>query len=486
MHQLSAFDFAAHVPGKKLPLRALTSTGISTLACKLYAKDPVELFGHELVNASLTDTARELVGAAARGETATIAFLNAHCINVAARDRDYRRALEGVTVLLPDGSGLSLAGRLAGTQRFSNLNGTDLFPHLCEEAAANGTGVFLLGGQPGVAEATAAEMSARYGGLKISGHQHGYFAPEDEDALIDRINWSGARMLLVGFGVPLQETWIARNRNRLKVPVVLAVGGLFDYFSNRIPRAPQAMRSAGFEWVWRLAQEPRRLAGRYILGNAEFLVRAAIHAFAARGYAESYAKASKRTLDLSIALLMLVLLGPLMAALCLLITLEDRGSPIFVQTRIGANGKPFRMLKFRSMRSDAERRLAEIKGQSEREGACFKMKEDPRITRVGRFIRRASIDELPQIFNVLSGSMSIVGPRPALADEVLSYEPRHRRRLRGKPGITCIWQVSGRADIPFEKQVEMDDQYLSKASVVEDIKLIAQTVPAVLTGRGAY
>ena len=322
--------------------------------------------------------------------------------------------------------------------------------------------------------------------VRIAGTENGYFSPAEENELIERINGSNAGILLVGLGVPIQELWIARNRNRLKVPVVMGVGGLFDYYSNRIPRAPLILRKAGMEWVWRLLQEPRRLAKRYLLGNVQFVGRAIAYAWDARGHAERYAAASKRTLDLAIALNALLLLGPLFAAVCLLITMEDRGPIFFRQTRIGANGKPFKMWKFRSMAVDAEARRQKLLAQSERDGVCFKMKHDPRITSVGRWIRRLSLDELPQIFNVIRGEMSIVGPRPALPQEVITYDDRARARLQGAPGLTCTWQVSGRADIPFEQQVELDVEYLKDRSLMRDITLIAKTVPAVLTGRGAY
>jgi lipopolysaccharide/colanic/teichoic acid biosynthesis glycosyltransferase len=144
------------------------------------------------------------------------------------------------------------------------------------------------------------------------------------------------------------------------------------------------------------------------------------------------------------------------------------------------------MFKFRSMSQDAEARRAAVLSQSDRDGVCFKAKADPRITQVGRFIRRASIDELPQIFNVLRGDMSIVGPRPALPVEVDAYPPRALRRLAVKPGITGVWQVSGRADVGFDEMVEMDIAYAKEASVGLDLALMYRTIGAVLSGRGAY
>jgi lipopolysaccharide/colanic/teichoic acid biosynthesis glycosyltransferase len=194
----------------------------------------------------------------------------------------------------------------------------------------------------------------------------------------------------------------------------------------------------------------------------------------------------KRVLDLGIVAIALILLAPIVAAICALIVLEDRGPVFFSQTRIGLDGKPFQMLKFRSMAVDAEARLAALHAQSERDGVCFKMKHDPRVTRIGRWLRRLSLDELPQLINVLRGEMSIVGPRPALPVEVLTYDDFARGRLRGTPGLTCTWQVSGRAEIPFEEQARLDVDYLARPSLWADIKLILKTVPAVLSGRGAF
>ena len=450
------------------------------------ANIPTHLFGLALINSSLKTAARTIVYRAARNRRSTIHFANAHCINTLKSDSNYAAALQDADAVLPDGSGLALAAKLAGRKIDENLNGTDLFPHICDEAAKHGLSIFFLGGAPGVAATVSKNMRQSHVGLQVAGTENGYFSPAEENELIERINGSNAGILLVGLGVPIQELWIARNRNRLKVPVVMGVGGLFDYYSNRIPRAPLILRKAGMEWVWRLLQEPRRLAKRYLLGNVQFVGRAIAYAWDARGHAERYAAASKRTLDLAIALNALLLLGPLFAAVCLLITMEDRGPIFFRQTRIGANGKPFKMWKFRSMAVDAEARRQKLLAQSERDGVCFKMKHDPRITAVGRWIRRLSLDELPQIFNVIRGEMSIVGPRPALPQEVITYDDRARARLQGAPGLTCTWQVSGRADIPFEQQVELDVEYLKDRSLMRDITLIAKTVPAVLTGRGAY
>ncbi|MGL4414081.1 sugar transferase, partial [Roseinatronobacter monicus] len=155
-------------------------------------------------------------------------------------------------------------------------------------------------------------------------------------------------------------------------------------------------------------------------------------------------------------------------------------------TRIGKDGTPFTMFKFRSMYLDAEARRADLLSQSDREGICFKSRNDPRVTRVGRILRRFSIDELPQILNVLRGEMSIVGPRPALPEEVAAYPARALGRLAVTPGLTGIWQVSGRAEIGFDRMIDMDLAYARSSSVLLDMLLIAMTFRAVLSGRGAY
>ena len=224
------------------------------------------------------------------------------------------------------------------------------------------------------------------------------------------------------------------------------------------------------------------MAKRYLIGNATFLARVATKAV----LQTPRRRIATRLMDVSISALALVALAPLFAATALAVKAETKGPALFRQTRIGKNGERFSMLKFRSMHHDAEARQAEILKQSDREGVCFKSQKDPRITRVGRFIRRASIDELPQLINVLRGDMSVVGPRPALPCEVAQYPTRAFGRLAVKPGITGIWQVSGRADIGFDKMVEMDLAYVSSRTMLLDFILILMTFRAVVSGRGAY
>lgn len=194
----------------------------------------------------------------------------------------------------------------------------------------------------------------------------------------------------------------------------------------------------------------------------------------------------KRVLDIVCSALALLVLSPLFLVLILLIRL-DGGPAFYTQTRVGKGGKLFRIFKFRSMcvNADAPEILEKLRQFNEMDGPAFKMKNDPRITPIGRFIRRTSLDELPQLWNILRGDMSLVGPRPALESEVAQYKPEHHERLLVQQGLTCYWQCSGRNNIGFEEWMQMDIRYVRERSLWTDIKILLKTVPAVLTGNGA-
>jgi exopolysaccharide biosynthesis polyprenyl glycosylphosphotransferase len=194
----------------------------------------------------------------------------------------------------------------------------------------------------------------------------------------------------------------------------------------------------------------------------------------------------KRTLDVVLSALLGVLALVPLAISALLIKLTSSGPVLFRQTRCGLNGRPFTLLKLRTMVADAESRLAEVAHLNEHDGPVFKAANDPRVTLVGRLFRRFSLDELPQLWNVFKGEMSLVGPRPPLPEELARYQRWHRRRLSMKPGVTGLWQVSGRNEIAdFEEWMALDLAYIDNWSLSLDMKILARTVPAVLTGRGA-
>ncbi len=195
--------------------------------------------------------------------------------------------------------------------------------------------------------------------------------------------------------------------------------------------------------------------------------------------------AVKRAADIGLSLVALAALSPLLLATAAAIKLTSRGPVFFKQVRVGLRGRYFEMFKFRSMVVDAERLLETLAAKNEQTGPVFKMQCDPRVTRVGRFIRAYSIDELPQLFNILLGHMSIVGPRPPVPREVAQYQPWQRRRLSVRPGLTCLWQVQGRNSIGFDEWMMLDLQYVDQWSLGTDVSLIGRTVPVVVSGRGA-
>jgi exopolysaccharide biosynthesis polyprenyl glycosylphosphotransferase len=194
----------------------------------------------------------------------------------------------------------------------------------------------------------------------------------------------------------------------------------------------------------------------------------------------------KRVSDIVFVSLGLLALAPLLALIALAVKLDSPGPVFYGQLRVGKDGRQFRMLKFRSMVVNAEKRLEDLLAHNEATGPLFKMRRDPRVTRVGRFIRRWSLDELPQLFNVLRGEMSLVGPRPPLPSEIAKYEDWQLGRLRAVPGVTGLWQVSGRSEVPFHDMVRLDLHYIRNWSLSLDVEILLRTIPAVLTSRGAY
>jgi exopolysaccharide biosynthesis polyprenyl glycosylphosphotransferase len=193
----------------------------------------------------------------------------------------------------------------------------------------------------------------------------------------------------------------------------------------------------------------------------------------------------KRAVDLAVSLFLFLVTLPIQVLAALAIKLSSSGPIFFRQTRCGLNGRHFTLLKFRTMQDGAEERLPEISHLNEMSGPVFKSSHDPRLTLVGRVLRRLSIDELPQLANVIVGDMSLVGPRPPLPEEVARYQPWQRRRLSMSPGLTCLWQVSGRNDLDFDRWMELDLKYIDTWSPMLDLKILLKTVPAVLSGRGA-
>ena len=233
-----------------------------------------EIMGLRYWDIDLAHAAHFLIAKAVAGERLQVIFINAHCVNVAARDSNYAQLLGNSPFLFADGAGMALAARISGIRLNHNINGTDLFPPLCAAAAAASVPVAFLGARRGVAAACAARMEQIHPGLRVVWVADGYLTVEEEEIRIRELNESGAKLLFVAKGVPAQEHWIAAHAGRLAAPVVLGVGALFDFYSGTIPRAPAWMRELRMEWLYRLLREPRRMFGRYVLGNPEFVARA--------------------------------------------------------------------------------------------------------------------------------------------------------------------------------------------------------------------
>lgn len=230
-----------------------------------------------------------------------------------------------------------------------------------------------------------------------------------------------------------------------------------------------------------LDQLVRELASR-THGNKRRSMRLAAWKFTVQS---SYA--IKRAMDIVVSGAAMLALSPVFLAIALAVKLSSRGPAIFSQTRVGRYGRHFRFYKFRSMVQDAESLKEGLKEKNESaDGVIFKMRDDPRITKVGRFLRRTSLDELPQLWNVFIGDMSLVGPRPPVPSEVEKYTLEDRKRLDVIPGITCLWQINGRSEIPFNEQVRLDKEYILAQGIWKDFVILLKTIPAIIGGRGAY
>jgi lipopolysaccharide/colanic/teichoic acid biosynthesis glycosyltransferase len=196
---------------------------------------------------------------------------------------------------------------------------------------------------------------------------------------------------------------------------------------------------------------------------------------------------ARRGIDVAVGGTGLLLASPVLVAAAVAVKLTSPGPALFRQVRVGQHGRPMVLFKMRTMYLDAEQRLAELVSRNESQGGVtFKIRRDPRVTPVGRLLRKYSIDELPQLWNLVQGSMTLFGPRPPVPREVALYGAHERRRLEVKPGLTCLWQVSGRSDLSFERQVALDLEYIDNATVRDEARILARTVPAVLSGKGAY
>jgi len=449
------------------------------------------IFNIKIWNGTLKESVQWIVERSKNKTKSTvIGFANANNLNITKSNTQLRDHYNKCNRVFADGSGIRLATQIKSIQLKDNINGTDMLPVLCRELEKNGQSMYLFGAEKGIAESVANNLRKKFINLKIAGTHHGYIESEQKnDDLIDQINQSDASVLLIAMGAPLQEIWLEKNLHKLTVPVKMSVGGLFDFYANKVSRAPLWLRELGCEWIWRIIQEPSRMWQRYIIGNPLFLWRVFRETTGSddKKSTTSIYRMSKRFIDIVASSIALIILSPVLIITGLAIKIDSKGSILYNQTRIGKNGKAFKFWRFRSMVENAhEMKSSLINDNESSDKVLFKIKKDPRITRVGKVIRKYSIDDLPSFWNVLKGEMTLVGPRPALPEEVEKYSNFDKLRLIVKPGITCYWQISGRSELSFKEQINLDRNYIANRTTFVDLKILLLTVPAVISAKGAY
>lgn len=421
----------------------------------------------------------QLIIAIPKSTPSLIGYVNADCLNKLKDNHRYRQNLSKFNLVLPDGVGLKFALRLKGILPGDNINGTDFSPKILALAAKENWSVFFLGGESDISRKALRIFRYIYPELNVAGSHHGFF--NNDELVIEYINNSKAQILFVGLGTPIQEQWVIDNYKKLSVKMIICVGGMFDFYGGKVQRAPLLIRQIGCEWLYRLYQEPKRLWNRYIIGNANFIFWNVSNALNIRMLCLSF---FSRTIDVVIAFSALILWLPFHIILCCLLFIIERKNPIFKQVRVGKNGQRFTMYKYTTMDNNIILDEEEFKRYVS-DGIRYKNKLDPRITKFGFWLRKFSVDEIPQFLNVLKGEMKLVGPRPALEKEVEKYTQVHKLRLLIKPGMTGLWQISGRSELSSNKQFELDLHYVVTRNIMLDLLILIKTVPAVLSARGA-
>ncbi len=401
-----------------------------------------------------------------------------HGLMEAHRDQSFRQLVERADLFLPDGYAAVWMARRRGFRVPGRVCGSELLWECCRAAEATGHGVFFYGDTPEVLDRLCARLLSAFPRLRIVGSYAPPFrplTPEEDDEVVRRINAAKPDVLWVGLGLPKQEWWIVQHRPRLQASVLVGVGAAFKLVSGDVRRAPRWVGEHGFEWLWRFLHEPRRLWRRVLLDVPSFTMLALREELAIRWarVQATFRLALKRAFDISVALCGLVVSFPIWLVLMALIKREDGGPVFYRQERIGQHGKPFRGMKFRTMIHDADARF----------GPCQATEHDPRITRIGRWLRRTALDELPQLWNILTGDMSFVGPRALAAGEIevgensgyvlLEAIPGYAMRHRVRPGLTGIAQIFAPRDIPRRHKFRYDRVYIQRQSFWLDLRLMA-------------
>ena len=436
----------------------------------------------------------------------SVSFIDAAGLSLANKHTDLKLAFSSNDLLIPRGRGINVSIKLIDRGQATSTNSASLYRELLLTLESSEEPVLLFTDNKKIARKAEHEIEKLYPNLNLkmvicdTQHEESYrwyidkiealkpiavlFAldTQRQQSVLNKIKSKTNTPLLVGLGYPFFDAVFeiseGFNFSRLRHSILLSpirflktLPGVLNQIIRTKDKESSRINTILTEWGW--STRLKRITIR--TKSSTWVLRCKMQSVL------------KRVIDLMGAGIGLLFLLPLLIPVAIGIKLTSPGPLFYSQTRVGLLGKTFRMWKFRSMYIDADARKAALMAQNESsDGVIFKMKKDPRITPIGRVIRRLSIDELPQLYNVLIGEMSLVGPRPALESEVAEYPVLARARLEVLPGLTGLWQISGRSDLPFDKQVLLDTTYVNQQSITNDIKLIAKTVPAVVSGKGAY
>lgn len=433
----------------------------------------------------------------------SVTFIDAAGLSMANEFSDLKQAYSSVDLLIPRGRGINISMNLINRGQRPSAKSSSLYRELLLTLETVDKPVMLFSDNKPLAQKAEREIEKLFPNLDVKILICDTQYDKSTQWFIDEIEHHTPSAVLFALNSPLQERLLAKIKSKSKTPLLAGLGypffdALFEISegfnvsrlrhsvllsplrlaktlrvatSKSKEKAPSRINSILRQWGW--STRLKRIS-----------IRSKSTAWILRCKMQSVLKRSIDCLGAGLGLLFLL---PLLIPVAVGIKVTSPGPLFYSQVRVGHRGKLFRMWKFRSMYIDADARKAALMEQNESaDGVIFKMKKDPRITPIGRIIRRLSIDELPQLYNVLTGEMSLVGPRPALESEVAQYPVLARARLEAMPGLTGLWQISGRSDLPFDKQVLLDTAYVNQQSAINDIKLIAKTIPAVVSGKGAY
>jgi N-acetylglucosaminyldiphosphoundecaprenol N-acetyl-beta-D-mannosaminyltransferase len=438
--------------------------------------------------------------------------------------RDYQAVINGADLVTPGGMPIVWMLRRLGLRGQARVYGPELTLHVCEAAARQGLPVGFYGGTKTVLALLVERLRQRYPGLRIVYAYSPPFrapTPAEESGAIADIRQSECRILFVGLGCPKQERWMARHRGAVPA-VMVGVGAAFDFISGTKPQAPHWMQPLGLEWLFRLGTEPRRLWVRYAWHNPRFVALAAWQLIRTRwrnqprkpraeqippdagaqsdrawegidiqGLERSLRQKraqliAKRVLDWAGAAAVLLALAPVFLLIALLVRFSSQGPAIFRQSRVGYRETAFVMYKFRSMRTEPDLSIASAQQATAAYGMLLKREDDPRVTPIGRFLRSTSLDELPQLLNVLKSDMSFVGPRPLVPFMLEPYPEFRKARALVRPGITGLWQVRDRErNTSAVPMMPHDLEYLRRFSLKLDLGILLRTLFVVGSRKGA-